>query len=50
MPAELRHRLPRSDGSFGEEPLPPLLDPLIERADVHAGRCACGMFHLALQP
>jgi hypothetical protein len=43
MPAEFDHPLPDSDGGLGEEPLPPLLDPLIERRDMHACRCAPGM-------
>ena len=48
MPAKLRHPLPSSGGSFADEALPPLLDPLIEGADVHAGRCACGMSHIGV--
>lgn len=48
MPAELAHPLPDSGGSFGEKPISPLVDPLIEGPDVHAVRCAPGVPHVGV--
>ena len=48
MPAELAHPLPDSGGSFGEEPISPLVDPQIEGPDVHAVRCAPGVSHVGV--